>query len=115
MAAIGCGAVVSFRRYGNSGRSVHWQPARQHRHGRESAFVAARGRRRSMAGTNDPCSRSIGAPALEVDGSMAAIFTRKANLFMQLALAAAGIGLVGFFLLIWGVPLMNYNTQVSLI
>lgn len=68
-----------------------------------------------MAGTNDPCSRSIGAPALEVDGSMAAIFTRKANLFMQLALAAAGIGLVAFFLLIWGVPLMNYNTQVSLI
>ena len=46
---------------------------------------------------------------------MAAVFSRKANLFMRLAIAAA-IAIVCFLLaMIWGIPMMNYNTQVSLI
>ncbi|HTT00687.1 MAG TPA: cytochrome c3 family protein [Steroidobacteraceae bacterium] len=44
---------------------------------------------------------------------MAAIFTRRADLFMHVALAVAVIATVCFVLLIWGVPRMNYNTQVG--
>ncbi len=46
---------------------------------------------------------------------MAAIFTPKADLFMRVALAAGAAGMVCFFLLIWIVPTMNYNTQVRFI
>ncbi|MGH8227105.1 MAG: cytochrome c3 family protein [Steroidobacteraceae bacterium] len=44
---------------------------------------------------------------------MAAIFTRRATLFMHAGLAAMALGAVVFILLVWGVPLMNYNTQVG--
>ncbi|MGH8220981.1 MAG: cytochrome c3 family protein [Steroidobacteraceae bacterium] len=44
---------------------------------------------------------------------MAAIFTRRANLFMQIGLALLVLGGLLFLVLVWGVPLMNYNDQVS--
>jgi hypothetical protein len=44
---------------------------------------------------------------------MAATFTRRANLFMHLGLAVVAIAALCFTLLVWGVPLMNYNTQVG--
>ncbi|HUN75170.1 MAG TPA: cytochrome c3 family protein [Steroidobacteraceae bacterium] len=44
---------------------------------------------------------------------MAAIFTRRANLFMQVGLASVAVLAIGFVIAVWGVPLMNYNTQVS--
>lgn len=46
---------------------------------------------------------------------MAAIFGRSANLVMKASLLGAAAGAVGLALLIWGVPIMNYNTQVGLI
>jgi Cytochrome c7 and related cytochrome c len=46
---------------------------------------------------------------------MAAIFGPRANLLMSVALAG-GAGVAVFFaLLIWGVPVMGYNTEVGLI
>ncbi len=46
---------------------------------------------------------------------MAAIFGQRANFFMNAALAgAAGVG-VFLALLVWGVPVMSYNSQVGLI
>jgi hypothetical protein len=44
---------------------------------------------------------------------MAVIFTRRANLFMHTALAAVGVLALCFVVLVWAVPLMNYNTQVG--
>lgn len=44
---------------------------------------------------------------------MTAIFSRRANLFVQIGLVLLVLGAVCFLLLIWGVPLMNYNDQVS--
>ena len=46
---------------------------------------------------------------------MAAIFGRRANLLMNAGLA--GVAGAGVFaaLLVWGVPVMNYNSQVGLI
>jgi len=44
---------------------------------------------------------------------MAAIFTRRANLFMQLALTLVAIGVACCCLLIWGIPRVNYSTQVA--
>jgi cytochrome c7-like protein len=46
---------------------------------------------------------------------MAAIFTPRADLFVRLGLTAALAGVGCFFLLIWVVPVMNYNTQVRFI
>ncbi len=46
---------------------------------------------------------------------MAAIFGRRANLLMNASLLGAAAGAVCLALLIWGVPIMNYNTQVGLI
>lgn len=46
---------------------------------------------------------------------MAAVFGQRANLFMNAALVGAAGGAVFLALLIWGVPIMNYNTQVGLI
>ena len=46
---------------------------------------------------------------------MAAVFGPRANLFMNVALAGAAGSAVFLALLIWGVPIMNYNTQVGLI
>jgi hypothetical protein len=44
---------------------------------------------------------------------MTAIFSRRANLLVQIGLALSLLGAVCFLLLIWGVPLMNYNDQVG--
>ncbi len=46
---------------------------------------------------------------------MAAIFGRRANLLMNASLLGAAAGAICLALLIWGVPIMNYNTQVGLI
>jgi hypothetical protein len=45
---------------------------------------------------------------------MAAVFTRRANLFMGVALSTAGAAFLFALGLVWGIPLMNYNTQVTL-
>jgi hypothetical protein len=45
---------------------------------------------------------------------MAAIFTRRANLWMRLGLVLAVAGAVLFVGLVWGVPMMDYNTQVGM-
>ncbi len=46
---------------------------------------------------------------------MAAIFGPRANLLMNASLLGGATGAVFLALLIWGVPIMNYNTQVGLI
>ena len=46
---------------------------------------------------------------------MAAIFTRRANLWMQLGLVLAVAGAVFFVGLVWGVPMMDYNTQIGMV
>lgn len=46
---------------------------------------------------------------------MAAIFGPRANLTVSAVLLGAGGGFVLLLLLVWGVPMMNYNTQVGLI
>jgi hypothetical protein len=45
---------------------------------------------------------------------MAAVFSRRANLFMGVALSTAGAAFVVALGLVWGVPFMNYNTEVTL-
>jgi hypothetical protein len=44
---------------------------------------------------------------------MPAIFTPRANLLMRLGLAGLAVGGLCFTLLVWGVPLMDYNTDVG--
>jgi hypothetical protein len=44
---------------------------------------------------------------------MAAIFTRRADLYMRIALAVAVLAVVTGIALVWAVPQMNYNTQVT--
>ncbi|MGH7088534.1 MAG: cytochrome c3 family protein [Stellaceae bacterium] len=46
---------------------------------------------------------------------MAAVFSRRADLFLRIGLSAAVLAVVVFFLFIWGIPIMNYNTQVDYI
>lgn len=43
---------------------------------------------------------------------MPAIFTRRADLYMHVALAVLGLCALISIALVWGVPRMNYNTQV---
>src|SRR3954469_24109283 len=45
---------------------------------------------------------------------MAAVFKRTANLFMGVAISTAGATFLLALGLVWGIPLMNYNTQVTL-
>jgi Cytochrome c7 and related cytochrome c len=42
------------------------------------------------------------------------MFTRRADLLLRIGLAAAGLLVLCLLLLIWGMPRMTYNTQVSL-
>jgi hypothetical protein len=44
---------------------------------------------------------------------MAAIFTPRADLVLRIVLAVLALTAVGLLLLVWGVPRMSYNTQVS--
>ncbi len=46
---------------------------------------------------------------------MAAIFGPRANLLMNTALLGAGGAVVFVLLLVWGVPVMGYNTEVGLV
>ncbi len=44
---------------------------------------------------------------------MPVIFSRRADLYLRVALTVIGLSALVCIGLVWGVPLMNYNTQVS--
>jgi len=45
---------------------------------------------------------------------MAPRFTRRADLLIRTSMAIAGVLAIGLVVLIWGIPRMDYNTQVGL-